>query len=105
MWEKVPVCLPRVGNGTGTWEALWLTGRVGSTRFLGGTGSCNGSGTGRETIRKHTVVGKTVGDMLGNIIRKLVGNVAGYQRETQSGMVGNTIGNAGPGQRLKRRGK
>ena len=58
VWEKVPVCSqPRDGNGAGRREAIWLTGRDGSTRFLlagrDGTGSWNGSGAGREIGRVH----------------------------------------------------
>ena len=30
VWEKVPVCLPWDGVGTGRREAIWLTGRDGS---------------------------------------------------------------------------
>ena len=71
---KVPVCLRRDGNGAGRWDAISLTGWDGATRFLGGTGR-NGtgndsrSGLGREHSRQSG-------------------------RERQSGMVGNTTGNA-----------
>ena len=50
---NIPVCLPRDGNGTARWEAIWVTGRDESPRFLGGTGSWNRSGTGREIGREH----------------------------------------------------
>ena len=92
--ENVPVCLPRDGNGTGRREAIWLTGRDGSQRFLG-TGSWNGSGRGREIGRVHSreigrkhsreinrehgreSVGNIVGKTVGNIVGESVGNVVG----------------------------
>ena len=51
LFEDLPVCLPRYGNGTGRQETIYLTGRDGSARFLGGTG--------RDRIEER--VGKSVG--------------------------------------------
>ena len=48
---KVPVCFLRDGNGTGRWEATWLTGLDGNTRFLGGT--------------ERDGIGKRVGNLVG----------------------------------------
>ena len=79
VWEKVSVCSSRDGNGTGRWEATWLTGRGGTTRFLGGTGR---DGIGE---RVGNIVGKSVGNIVGTSVEK-------YGRETLSGMVGNTMG-------------
>ena len=52
VWEKVPVCLSRDGTGTGRWEAVWLTGRDGSTRFLVGTGRDHSTRTCRVHSRE-----------------------------------------------------
>ena len=61
MWETVPVCLPRDGNGTGRRAAIWLTGRDGSPRFVGEMGEDHG--TGREQVGKS--VGHIVAVKLG----------------------------------------
>ena len=55
--KKVPGCLPRDGNGTGRWEAIWLMGWYGNTRFF------SGHGTGREMVGER--VGKSVGNIVG----------------------------------------
>ena len=81
--EKVPVCLPRDGNGTGTREAIRLTGRDGSPQFLGGKGSWNGSGTVREIGRLHSrEISREHNREIGRehcreSVRKQVGNVVG----------------------------
>ena len=67
VWEKVLVCLPRDGNETGRWEATWLTGRDGTTRFLGGTGR---DGIGK---RVGNILGKSVGNILGKSVENTVG--------------------------------
>ena len=72
----VSVCLPRDGNGAGRWEATWLTGRDCTISWWDGT----------ERDRKHS---------------REIGRECG--RETLSGMVGNTMGNWGWKQRLKKR--
>ena len=58
--EKVPVCSPRDGNGTGTWVVIRTTRRDGSTRFVGGAGR---DGIGE---RVGNAVGKTAGGIVGH---------------------------------------
>ena len=50
--EKVYVCLPRNGNGTGRWEATWLTRPDGITRFFGGT---ERDGIGERVVNKSYI--------------------------------------------------
>ena len=72
VWEKVSVDLPRDGNGPGRREAMWLTGRDGTPRFLGGAVR-DGMimGTGRE--KAGDSVGNTVGKSVGNIVENRSG--------------------------------
>ena len=73
IWEKLPVCLSRDKNGTGSWEATWLTGRDGSARFLGGTE--RGRGMGRKQV------GKSVGNIYGKTVRNSRENGREHGRE------------------------
>ena len=83
VWEKVPVGLPRDGNGTGRYEAIWLTGRDGNTRYIGGAGR---GGIGER-------VGESVGNMVGTIVGKMVGDVVGKRSGAWRGkIVGNMVG-------------
>ena len=91
-----------------------MTGRDGSPRFLGGTRSCNGSGTGREIGREHSrevgrehcresvgkIVGKTVRKTVGKSVRKHSRDIAGRCSPELLGTLSGT--NAGWRQRLKR---
>ena len=56
-----------------------MTGRDGSPRFIGGTGSCNGSGIGRELDRVHSrEIGREHSrESVGNTVGKSVGDVVG----------------------------
>ena len=78
VWEKVSVCLPQDGNGTGRSEAIWLTGWDGSTRFL--------NGTGREGIgqRVENRSGYWSGTSSGNRSGKQPGTRSGIQPGTRS---------------------
>ena len=61
VWEKVSVCSSRDGNGTGRWEATWLTGRDRTTRLLGGIWE-----------RVGNLVRKSVGNIVGNLVENMV---------------------------------
>ena len=82
--KRFPFAYRGTGKGTGRRETIWLTGRDGSPRFLGGTGSWNGSGTGWIIGREHSreigrenrrasvgnILGKTVGKNSREIVRE-----------------------------------
>ena len=73
VWENVSVCLPPGRNGTGCWEAIWLMGSVGTTRFRVRTRQ-EGNDSPRQNPTEHIKFVESVGNIGGKWVRNTDGD-------------------------------